>query len=556
MEFAFMASNLHLDTNRPTWLKTKLWTWLRMYWFFVFPAGFALLAAAIMVYDMKQGPWAFSDSAAYVSAARNLVLGHGLSVSNPSGSFSPLTLHQPFYPLVLSFFLLFGIHPFTTTTVINIFSYSLSTLIVGSGTYYFSRSKVLTLVLLAVLIITPDWINNFDGAMSEPLFLFLSIATFFGLLLYLDTGKIWILYSAGLLAGLSLLTRYIGLVNILLGLSLILLTAGDRWKEKLKLAVSFTGSAVLPFALWIVVSRQPASSSRQMVFPPDLFKSLRNFVLEFQQTISGWLPVPDQHPLSPKVQDSLFLIVTLILIVGAIFLLRRRRRVIDPKQRLALLLPLSAGLFCILYTFMILAAYLFSSLPPDINNRTLIPLLVFWWIMIASALVLIPAGKKMMGAAMVFLVIYAVYAINILYPISKEMLYDRRHYGLGYTAKYFQESTLLKAARSLPLDVPWIANDPALYLLYLNKFPYDLTTIYNRFDQKETLPFGEGNTKLDKLFREDGAYLLLHQPQFERDLRSRYGDVALKKVKSFTADLGVLDDSDDGQVYYWLPPLK
>ena len=106
---------------------------------------------------------------------------------------------------------------------------------------------------------------------------------------------------------------------------------------------------------------------------------------------------------------------------------------------------------------------------------------------------------------MLILVIYAAYAINAYYPISKEMLFDRRHNGLGHTSRYFQESTILKAARSLPLDVPWIANDPALYLLYLNKFPYDLRDIYERFDQEETLQFGLGDTQLDEIFQYEGA---------------------------------------------------
>jgi len=109
-------------------------------WFYGVLAGFAVLAGFIMIYDMEWGPWAFSDSAAYISAARNLVAGNGLTIPTPDGSLTPLRLHQPLYPLVMSFFLLFDIHPFTTTTVLNLASFSLSILLLGSGSYYFSKS--------------------------------------------------------------------------------------------------------------------------------------------------------------------------------------------------------------------------------------------------------------------------------------------------------------------------------------------------------------------------------------------------------------------------------
>ncbi len=534
--------------------KTRIKNWLYNYWFYAFPIGFALLAAAIMVYEMNWGPWAFSDSAAYISAARNLVAGHGLSVSKPSGNFSPLTLHQPLYPLILSFFLLFDIHPFTTTTVINIFSFSLGMLILGVGIYYFTKSKILTVAIPAVLIVTPAWIDNFSGAMSEPLFLFLTIAAFFGLLLYLETGRFWLILLSGFLAGLSLLTRYIGMVNIFLGFLLLLLFAAGKWKSRVKYLLAYAGSVLIPTLIWTIAASQPASSSRQIVLPIDLTQRLQGFFLEFQQTIIGWLPIPNQRPLSAGLQSTLLPGVALLLIGIIIYLLWRLLRTTSPARRSALMVPLAAALFCVSYSLFMLAASFFSSLPPDINSRTLIPLLPFAWIALASALVLLPSSKKMVWGASVILVIYAAYAVNTWYPISKELLYDRRHNGLGYTARYFQESTILKAARSLPLDAPWIANDPALYLLYLNKFPYDLSDIYGRFDQEETLQFGLGDTKLDGLFQYEGAYLLLHQPQFERDLRSRYGDIAVKKVEQFTCGLAAVDDSDDGQIYFWVPP--
>ena len=201
----------------------------------------------IMVYDMEWGPWAFSDSAAYISAARNLVSGNGLTVPTPDGGLSPLRLHQPLYPLVMSFFLLFDIHPFTTTTVLNVASFSLSILLFGCGSYYFSKSKIFTLVIVFLMTWCPFVIENYDGAMSEPLYLFLTLLNFMVVLLFLEKRKNWMLLLAALAAGLSILTRYIGIVNVVGGALMVFVFLNEKTKNRVITAI-FYSFHVLGFA--------------------------------------------------------------------------------------------------------------------------------------------------------------------------------------------------------------------------------------------------------------------------------------------------------------------
>ena len=201
-------------------------------WVYLFFVGVGALQQLLLLkYDMAWGPWAFSDSAAYISAARNLVAGHGLSVSTPQGGFEPLTLHQPLYPLIMSFFLLFDIHPFTTSLVIDITSFSLSVLIFGSGIYHFSHSKLLAICCSLIFLLSPNLIANYDGAMSEPLYLFFTLSTFFCVLLYIENQKRILLLLAAILAGLSILTRFIGVANVLFGAIVIFFFLPDHSKN-------------------------------------------------------------------------------------------------------------------------------------------------------------------------------------------------------------------------------------------------------------------------------------------------------------------------------------
>ena len=67
-----------------------------------------ILGSLVIIYSTSWGPWVFSDSTAYIVSAKNMISGHGLGLYGPSGAFHPLTLHPPFYSLLLGLFGLFG----------------------------------------------------------------------------------------------------------------------------------------------------------------------------------------------------------------------------------------------------------------------------------------------------------------------------------------------------------------------------------------------------------------------------------------------------------------
>ncbi len=536
--------------NRPEGAKIGLKRLLRKYWFFCVPLGFALLAGLMMIYDMHWGPWAFSDSAAYISAARNLINGHGFSLPTPEGGYEALTLHQPLYSLVLAFFLLFDIHPFTTTTVLNVACISLTMFMLGAGSYYWTKSKLLALIFLSVLVITPAWIDTFDGAMSEPLFLFLTTAAFFAILLFFKLHKTWMLIFAGGLAGLSFLTRFIGIVSISFILILLVMIQTGTWRKKAASLFTFGTISILPFLIWLVVTRQTAAGGRQILVAIHFSQRLVDFISEFRASLITWLPIPSEWSGAVFLATLLVILIAFSVLAITTFSMWRVMHK-SSKCRQQSMLPLASGLFCIVYTLFLFAAYACSNIPPDINSRTLIPLLPFAWLMMTSAILLLPAEKPGRWLGTTLLVMYSIFAIIILLPISHELLYDRHHNGLGYTSKYYQESTIRDAARSLPLDIPWITNDPAFLLLYFNKFPYDLTTLYPQLKQPNLRPFGLGSSPLDQIFQQEDAALLILQPQMENQLRKVVGDAAPDVISKFTAGLYKYADSYDGQIYFW-----
>jgi len=522
------------------------------FWFYLILAGFAILAAFMMIYDMKWGPWAFSDSAAYISAARDLASGNGLTIPTPQGNLTPLRLHQPLYPLVMSFFLLFDIHPFTTTTVLNVASFGLSILLIGCGSYYFSKSKIFALIIVFLMTWCPHVIENYDGAMSEPLYLFLTISGFMTILIYLEKQKNWILILAALLAGLSILTRYIGIVNMVGGALMLFLFLQKNIKNR-----AFTGfwyiliALIFPF-IWIFFSGPAAGiGNRQLIFPVDFITVIRNFYHAIIISFADWLPVQKSWQLNDETRFFVTALIggfSFISLVIAFWIKRQKKPTHwDGFDRLIF----GSAILALTYLLIFFATFAFSSLPPDINNRTLIPLFPFFILVFYGIFFHFPRThfEKVLSSAIIICAFTI--SFSVWYPITRELLYDRHHNGHGYTSKYYQESTILKAAKDLPGDIPWISNEPAFLLLYLEKFPYDLATIYPDIIKPGLQSFGNGQTELDMIFKEENAALLILQPQLENDLRKLIGDQASEQIEKLTMGLVLYDQSFDGMIYFY-----
>lgn len=524
----------------------------RRHWIYLFFAGLSIAAALLLKYDMAWGPWAFSDSAAYISAARNLAAGHGLSVSNPQGGFDPLTLHQPLYPLIMSFFLLFDIHPFTTSLVISITSFSLSLLVFSAGIYYFSRSRVLAICCSLLFLASPNLIAMYDGAMSEPLYLFLTIAAFFTVLYYIRNQTALMLYLAAALTGLSILTRYIGLSNILCGAILIFIFLPENSKTSLKRSLIFMGFSMLPPVIWLVIDSFTVKQSvRSWRIPTELIKRFQVFIGQLFDTFSDWLPFKKEYQLSAEAILPLLIILFSAVVISFLTAMLIKRNTGNQIANGAAILIFSAGLFILVYLSVFFTAIAISSVPPDVNTRTMVPLLPFIILLLPGLLYFYTTQSRWKFLMPLILMLSCGWVLSSTRITAYDLVANRHLNGHGYTASYWQESTVLNAARDLPLNIPWISNQPALFLLYLNKFPYDLTTVTPEIARDGTLSFGQGSSTLDTIFREEGAALLLHQPQFENDLRELLGDSATKRVKDFTAGLEIYQKSFDGAVYFY-----
>src|SRR5688572_26836227 len=195
--------------------------------------GLILLAGSLLIiYSTELGPWTMVDTVDYFDVARNLHNGHGLVLTRIFGLGKPMTIHPPFYSIVLSPAAGSLSDLMQSARVINIILFIVLVLVIILGTYYLTSSALLSISLGLWVVSNHAILRNYTAALSEPLFLTLGLASIYSLCAFIKTNKNWLMVTSALLAGLSLATRYSGAAFLVTGFLTILIWRGATWNKK------------------------------------------------------------------------------------------------------------------------------------------------------------------------------------------------------------------------------------------------------------------------------------------------------------------------------------
>lgn len=221
----------------------------------IFLALLALISAGAGWYIAvctKYAPWGFSDSAAYLSAARNFATGKGLGLINADGNFAPLLIFAPFYSRSLSLFALFKTDLVVAVRILDILFFTILVGCSGWLFYQITKSFWLSLCFTVMIAITPVLAVSFTSIMSEPLALVLGIPGFLLLINALTQKSTKCLLLAAFLTGLSLLTRYAFVAFPAAGVLSVLLLSNHPLRKRIIDCVKFSLVSFSPMLIWII----------------------------------------------------------------------------------------------------------------------------------------------------------------------------------------------------------------------------------------------------------------------------------------------------------------
>ena len=517
-----------------------------------------LCGSLLIAYSTRWGPWVFSDSTGYIASARNLLAGHGLGLFGASGAFHPLTLHPPFFSLLLGFFGWIGIDLLAAARWLNVILFGLTISLVGTTIFLLTHSSWLSIICSIVILSMTDLIDIYSGAMSEPLFIFTGLLSISLVLWFLRNNRYLVLVAAAVAVGLSIITRYAGVAFMIAGMAGLLILSTKHWKNRLIDILIYGSIGSLPVVAWRIWLNSQTADDHLFQKVTNLGEQLANFRLSVMEIFWSWLPFTSLLPAYSYNQARNYLIIAFILLCLitslAIWKMRKNNgKVTDTSNGLTY-----AGLlivFAIAYLIILLVSYLLTLPTPDLINRTLLPVhlaLIVSVFLLLFFIIRTWSSNKWLTLIPILLAL----GIFISYMHDSVDIVNRYHQnGAGYTDRYWQASQTIRTIEQLPSNIPLISNESAAVLFYTNRPAYDVIELVG--DQPQAfIRYGDDPTDPAQIkFRENGAALALFNSsiwQFKR----LYGDEAAKRMENFTRGLYLYAQLEDGAIYFYKSPGK
>ena len=502
-------------------------------------AGGYLLTSA-----MHWGPWAFSDSAAYVSAARNFSAGRGFIIINSNGSTTPVTEFPPFYAIFLSFFIGQNGDPNVIIPWLNVILFSLFLFSVGSILFSTFRNHVLALAGMLFCLFSPILLEIFSGVMSETLFFPLLFIIIFLAILVLKKQNESLFILLIVLSCLLPITRYAGILFVAVIALFILIFYPAQHKEKWLHALSYGLISLLPVGVWFLRLYTATSKvgGKHFRFDWSIISNFWQSILEEFTVLKSWLPYFGiyANPMFDRIISMGAAVLLIAIIVYLIVCLRKAtlfRRVKNDYSKLFLLMIVN------LCAYLLFIALTHTVTVPqiDIINRMLAPVLPMAIILIISVIGLFIQNKHKI--ILLFTIILMAVTLRFNFYQTSAFIKEMHVNGHGYATREIRQSGIIEHIQALPDDQRLVSNAAGFVLYYTNRFPIQVDQFANR-------TFGTTNGYGEKWFREKGAALILLYPDF----RNFYGNAADPLLATVTNGL-VVDYQDAVGGIYSYPVL-
>lgn len=514
----------------------------------------SLLGSLMIYYSTSWGPWVFSDSTEYIVSARNLLAGRGLGIYGPSGAFHPLSLHPPFYSLVLGFFGLFGADLVMTARWIDVSLFGLTILLVGSTLYVFTQSSWLPIMGSLLLFSIPGLVDIFSGAMSEPLFIFTGLAGISLILWFLSVNRDILLLAAALFSGLSFLTRYSGLSFIITGIVCLLIFSQRPWKSRFRIVLIYGGVSCLPIIVWLIWLKVQAINAGTILINANLSGQISKFRLGAMEIFWSWLPFTSLLPqYTYNLARSLLLIFILLMLLAVSLsawkIHQNNLKVFSTSN--GLFFAGSLIIFAIAFLFVFCFSYLFTYPTPDLNSRTLLPVQVA--AVMAPFLILLFFTRAWPSVKWLNLIpIFLSFGISISYLHDSIGIVSNYHQsGAGYTSRNWRKSQTILFVEQLSPSIPIITNETALVMFYTGLPAYEISELIDRVPQNISTRYGDDlNDPAQKAFQKDGAALVLFNSSLYQ-FQQLYGAQASNRLENFTRGLLLYAQTTDGVIYFY-----
>lgn len=519
--------------------------------FYIFLAILAAGAMAILFISTPAGAGLANDSAAYIAGARSILQGRGYSDIWLDSSLEPITHYPPLFSLSLAALGLLKIDPFRGARLLNILLFGANTVLMGLLGWRISHSQPGGLWAAALFGLNASLLRSHVFAMSEPLYLFLSLLAclFAGIFIEGRRSNVWVLL-AGLASGLAFLTRYSALALLpVFVLALLIWPAsaaslsGNTWRSRLIPAGLFLAGALPPMAAWFLRNRLVGGSATNRIFQyhPIRPESLK---LGFYNIASFLAPID-------ALQQTLYksgAVVWLLSVLGLGLLLWLAIRTWKMAFRPQGTPPHFLTYITALYLFAYLGAVLFSMSFFDASTkflpRILAPLYVSAMLLLVAFAAWAWRRPAPVGSASRAVVIgLAALTLGLSAYGASQAVADFKTAGQGYASWKWHDSLVMATLKNLPPRMAIYTNTPPGVYLVTGRASRVLPTPIDPVDGLARKDYEQNLAQMRDDLLAGKAVLALFDTSAQED------SSALQDVMDITAGLAVLQKTQGDTLY-------
>jgi 4-amino-4-deoxy-L-arabinose transferase-like glycosyltransferase len=460
------------------------------------------------------------DSIAYIAGARSLLAGEGYREAWLATN-QPVTHFPPGFSSVLAFVGLFGLDPLRGARFVNALLFGLSTGLLGILVWRMTPSLTAGLVLAALFVLNGEILQVHAVAMSEPLYIYLSLLSFWMFDLYFErppssvgrgiAGEWWWLFACGIFAGMAYLTRYAGLALVATFIVAICVLRTSWRKRFTSIAIFLAG--FLPWALaWAIRNQVVAdnATNRALAWHPITAENLKIGLRVFTEFL-----VPVESWYRAIVKQAGVMEAMTIPILGAILvwvIVQAWRYISKPRQASELerggkesreVITFTTALYLFAYLASIVASMTMFDAATKFKLRILSPVFVCLLILLVYAGIWL--RKK--NFRLVFLLTFVFLGFSFYKQINTVNIWARS--GLGYASFQWYDSEAMAYLRELPDDVMIFTNEPGAVYLYVGRGALVLPSGYDSARAETIDGFEEGAARMQNEINEGNAVLAI-----------------------------------------------
>lgn len=223
-------------------------------WFVVLLAVFGVLGSGlVLLRTATYGVALTNDSGLYITTAQNLIEGRGFTALQQPYGAPPFGGASPFFPLLLAVLSLLGLGTIEAAEYVNAIAFGLIIFIISMWLKARVTSRTVIVWAACACALSISLADVSASAWTEPIFVVFSVGSLFALDRFLSTGKQSSLIWGAVSAAAALLTRYTGVILIIVGLLVVYLRKKHTpWRIKLSNAALWIVILIAPFSLWML----------------------------------------------------------------------------------------------------------------------------------------------------------------------------------------------------------------------------------------------------------------------------------------------------------------